>query len=278
MISVIGRKLYYKLLSMPAIIILAFVGLMIGFAFYFDPLETYKPITDGFHAAVPNGDFRHLFFRAAPETLAAAWLAGPLIYSFVKKGKLKYKNTMSIPRLFIRPLVALIFAAPGMALMAYSFYLYSKFHTDVVAITGFHPPHINAVQIFQSSHASWWQKISDTVVGDGKKKLVVLAGSVFMASWIMKPEFFAIQSWFAEDYCIRHGYADDPNKVFRGRWYHHLVPNYRDRIKYEIEDGNYNLAQHQTRHNVFKWVMLAAGAGLFINGLCILIFVIHSTS
>jgi hypothetical protein len=165
-----------------------------------------------------------------------------------------------------------------MALMALAFYSYTKLHTDIVAVTGFHPPKINALQAFQSAHASWWQKISITLAGDGKKKLVVLAGSIFMASWIMKPEFFAIQSWFAEDYAIRHGYADNPNKVFKGHWYHHLIPNYRDRIIYEIKDGDYNLAQHQTRHTVFKWVMLVAGIGLLVNGLCILIFVIHSTS
>lgn len=296
-----------KIWSVPGIALLAFVGLLLGMCIYYGPLETYAPITNWYHNTLPlSDDWRHLLFRAYPETTFAAWFAQCAAMVAIIGGVIKrHFRVYKTHELFWRPVVGLIFTIPGAAAMAGILWLWNKHQVGTRIHAAAHAfcsaggrncvsEHVHA---FSAAHPGLFDQLAQSTVLDGQKKLIVIAGSFVFGLWWMKPYFENVQGWLAEHSIIttdaKNASRRDRGKTEIGytRFYHHLLPGFRDHVRFiskhlgeTVPDlkGNMkmitlNKQNHRPLNNfiyrAFKWVIIAGVAG----GLYIMFFIAQGT-
>jgi hypothetical protein len=287
-------KLVKKLQSVPAIAVFAFVGLLLGMCIYYSPLETYAPITNWYHTHVPNDYWRHLLFRAYPETMFAAWFAQCVAVLAVVNGKLKQYRVFKTHELFWRPVVGLLATIPGAAAMAGALFLWNKYgigsrvHSAAQAFckagSSGHCLSQHAIAVI-NAHPGVLGQFEQSVLLDGQKKLIVLAGSFIFGVFLMKQYFLNVQGWLAEHHVIDIA-AKNEDRRSRGkklispvRLYHHLIPGYKLRIIEAVLAGESSLHRENHRsvnNNIYKAFKAVVVAGVF-GGLYILFFIAQGT-
>lgn len=290
----LGKYIFAKVWSIPGIAVLAFVGLLLGMCVYFGPLETYAPITNWYHSQVPNDYWRHLLFRAYPETTFAAWFAQCAAYVAVVGGVLKKQyRIFHTHELFWRPIVGLVFTIPGAAAMAGIFWLWDKYNVGSRVHSAVHAfcsagssAHClsNHVIAVVNSHPGLLGQLEQSTVLDGQKKLIVIAGSFIFGLWWMKNYFYNVQGWLSE-HSVLSTDARNKSRIHRGkapvsytRWYHYALPGFKDRVKLTAQTQDLHRENHRTVNNVIYRTFQAVAVAGIIGGLYIMFFISQGTN
>ncbi len=244
-------SLIKKIQSVPGVAIFALVGLLVGMCVYFGPLETYAPITNWYHTIFSNDYWRHLLIRAAPEATVAGWYAQCVAIVSVVNGRIKNYRVMHTHELFWRPLVGLIFMLPGAAVAAGLIWLGQHWHLGhrigsaakafcQAGVNGHClSNHLNAVV---ASHPGVLRQFEQSVLLDGNKKLIVIAGLFVFGIFAMTQYFLNVQGWLAENRILevdaKNKQKDHLNKrhVPYTRFYHRILPGYFLRIRFIVDN------------------------------------------
>lgn len=290
----LSKYILAKVWSIPGIAALALIGLLLGMCVYFGPLETYAPITSLYHTLVPNDYWRHLLFRAYPETTFAAWFAQCAAFVAVVDGAVKRKyRIFRTNELFWRPVVGLIFTIPGAAAMAGIFWLWNKYgigsrvtsaaHAFCHAGSSGHCLSNHAIAVI-NSHPGLLGQFEQSTVLDGQKKLIVLAGSFIFGLWWMKSYFYNVQGWLAEHSVIsttarnKARVHKGKQPVFYTRWYHYVLPGFMERVKYAAQTNDLHTENHRTVNNVIYRAFLGVTVAGIIGGAYIMFFISQGTN
>lgn len=276
------HSIRYKLQSVPAMLPTVFVFLIIAYSVYFSIFELIPAITAWYHGAIPDDNARHLFFRAAPETIAASFGAQAVITRFVKFRKvegsdkkekyLKQYKMMKMHQLLYWPILGIIASVPGAALYAGIQWLWNKHYDKIKTLVA--NQHImdhihNTTILNMARNPSVISQIETFITTDGQKKLVVLAGTLG-AAFVMKRMYWNVQGWFAERNVMQN------NMLGKLNWYHNLVPAYVDRVNWIADNnGPYNAENHQRKNEIFLWISGIIATMAFGGGLYILLVVSH---
>lgn len=273
-IKFIGLKLW----SIPGVAVLAFVGLLLGMCLYYGPLETNTTVTNWYHGVLPNAYWRHLLVRAYPQTMFAAWFAQCAAFVAVVGGAVKKEyRIFKTHELFWRPVVGLVFTIPGALAMAGFIWLWDKHNFGAKLHTN------HMLTVLNSVHPGVWDQFGQSVILDGDKKFIVLAGSFIFGLWWMKSYFFNVQGWLAEHSVIRTR-ARNRSRALLGKkevklikWYHYLLPGFMDRILY-VDSHNPHWENHGTVNNVIYRAFQAVVVAGILGGLYIMFFLAQGTA
>jgi hypothetical protein len=252
-----GRRVAVVLVLLVGTVVLGHIVRYVYAAVYYNVLETWHPITAGYHHLIPNRTYRHEG-RYAIEGLYAGASVQIVFYNFARHWPPKRPGWFS--RYVCRPLLIPNQRLPNQTLwcLALSWFWMIVFATPVflLGIWLLTISHTNSNQIGQTFSLPTWIHADQSLLTTWQQPVLGFACSFIGARTVVKGTAYHVQRLIIKER-LEGGHT-------KPAWWMYLFPFLRRRFYWDREHWHGQLEQNQ--HSVLH----RAITGLFVLGIAFL--------